>query len=231
LATAIRDAQTVFRSLPNDTDCEYPDGGDEDDLCENPEEPEEPFHTIDTVQGLLTSVRPVAPVSGTIRRHGNYFELVNALKQGLYPHAPLPFRTVVHGNTALHLTRDLRMKISVEDAMTKFNLPDLRGALADFLIRVDTGSPIQIGGRRVADRNSSLPFHNLQVWKKVQLQNRSYHTPNHVLPPQTINASPPSNLWPFGHSDVVLFNTDHNKVWPHSGLEGTLGPRQPVLID
>jgi hypothetical protein len=231
LATAIHNAQTVFCSLPNDADREYPDGGDEDDLCENPEEPEEPFHTIDTAQGLLTSVRPVAPVSGTIQRHGNYFELANALKQGLYPRVPLPFRTVVHGNTALHLTRDPRMKILVEDAMTKFNLPDLRGALADFLIRVDAGSPIQIGGHRVADRNSSLPFHNLQVWTKVQLQNRLYHTPNHVLPPQTINASPLSNLWPFGHSDVVLFNTDHNKVWPHSGLEGTLGPRQPVLID
>jgi hypothetical protein len=66
LATTICNAQTVFRSLPSDADREYPDGGDEDDLCENPEEPEEPFHTIDMAQGLLTSVRPVAPVSGTI---------------------------------------------------------------------------------------------------------------------------------------------------------------------
>ncbi|KAH9009323.1 hypothetical protein EDB85DRAFT_1881682, partial [Lactarius pseudohatsudake] len=138
---------------------------------------------------------------------------------GLYPRAPLPFRTVVHGNTALHLSRDPAMKaMSVEDAMAMFNLPDLRGALADFLVRADAGDPIRIGGRRVADSDSPLPFRNLQVWTKVQLQHRSYYAPNHILPPQSINASPPSGPWPCGHSDVVLFNMDHNKVWPYSAF-------------
>jgi hypothetical protein len=233
MATAIREAEIDFRSLPN-ADREYPDGRDDDDLSEDlgPEDPEDPFHATDPAQGLLSSIRTVAPVSGTTRTHGNYFELASSLEQGLYPCAPLPFRTVVRGNTALHLSRDPSMKtMSIEDVMTKFDLPDLRGALSDFLIRVDAGSPIQIGGRRVADRNSSLPFHSLQVWTKVQIQNRSYYTPNHILPPQTINASPPSDLWPCGHSDVALFNTDHNRVWPYSGLEGTSSPRQPILIN
>ncbi|KAH9174837.1 hypothetical protein EDB89DRAFT_2113547 [Lactarius sanguifluus] len=163
----------------------------------------------------------IAPVSGTIRRHANYFDLASSLKQGLYPRAPLPFQTVVHGNTALHLSRDPAIKaMSVEDTMVMFNLPDLRGALADFLVRADAGDPIQIGGRRVADSNSPLPFRNLQVWTKVQLQHRSYYVPNHILPPQSINASLPSGPWPCGHSDIVLFNMDNNKVWPYSGLEG-----------
>lgn len=222
LATSIREAKIDFRSLPDNVNREYPDDGDGDldGLSENPERQEEPLH-INTTEGLLTHIRPVAPVSGTIRRHANFFDLASSLKQGLYPRAPLPFRTVVHGNTALHLSRDPAMKaISVEDAMAMFNLPDLRGALADFLLRADAGDPIRIGGRRVADSDSPLPFRNLQVWTKVQLQYRSYYAPNHILPPQSINASPPSGPWPCGHSDVVLFNTDHNKVWPYSGLEG-----------
>ncbi|KAH9015454.1 hypothetical protein EDB85DRAFT_1868605 [Lactarius pseudohatsudake] len=223
LATSIREAKVDFHS-PDNVDCEYPDDGDGnvDGLSENPEGPEELIHGINTTGDLLTHIRPVAPVSGTtIRRHANYFELASCLKQGLYPRALLPFRTVVNGNTALHLSRDPTMKaMSVEDAMAKFNLPDLRGALADFLVRFDAGDPIQIGGRRVANRNSSLPFQSIQVWTKLQLQGRSYYAPNRVLSPQTVNASPPSESWPCGRSDVVLFNIDQNKVWPYSGLEG-----------
>ena len=230
MATAIREAQIDFRSL-NNVDREYPDGGDDDGLSEDPEEPEDPLLT----QELLTHIQPAAPVSGAIRRHRNYFELASSLERGSYARAPLPFRTVVHGNTAIHLSRDPTMeRMSIEDAMTKFNLPDLRAALTDFLARVDAGNLIQIGGRRVADNDFLLPFRDLQVWTKVKLQHRSYHAPNFVLPPQTINASPPSGSWPFGHSDVVLFNVDRSKVWPYSGLEGTcltLRTRRPILID
>ena len=104
--------------------------------------------------------------------------------------------------------------------MDKFKLPDLCGALADFLDRFNYGQPLKIGGRRAADANSPLPFDHLQVWTKVRLQNRSYHTPHHILPPQTINVLPPSEAWTPGLCDVVLINTDNNKVWPHSGLEG-----------
>ncbi|KAH9172245.1 hypothetical protein EDB89DRAFT_2114235 [Lactarius sanguifluus] len=181
LATSIREAKIDFCSLPDNVNGEYPDDGNSD------------------LDGLLMHIWPVAPVSGTIRRHANYFELVSSLKRGLYPCAPLPFQTVMHGNMALHLSRDLAMKaMSVEDAMAMFNLPDLWGALADFLVHADAGDPIWIGGRRHC----------------------SYYAPNHILPPQSINASPPSGPWPCGHSDVVLFNMDHNKIWPYSGLEG-----------
>ncbi|KAH9165648.1 hypothetical protein EDB89DRAFT_2116030 [Lactarius sanguifluus] len=216
LATSICEAKIDFHS-PDNVNCEYPDDGDGnvDGLSEDPEGPEELLRGINTTGDLLTHIRPVAPV------HANYFELASFLKQGLYPRALRPFRTVVNGNTALHLSRDPTMKaMSVEDAMAKFNLPDLRGALADFLVRFDAGDPIQIGGRRVANRNSSLPFQNIQVWTKLQLQGRSYYAPNRVLSPQTVNASPPSESWPCGRSDVVLFNIDDNKVWPYSGLEG-----------
>jgi hypothetical protein len=50
-----------------------------------------------------------------------------------------------------------------------------------------------------------LPFDHLQVWTKVQLQNRSYHTPHHILPPQTINALPRPRHGPL--DAVTLFSS------------------------
>ena len=219
IATAIREARIDFRFLTDDPDLGNNDN--DDGLFENPEE--DPLSTISTTATLLTQIQPAALVTGTIRRNADYFELADALQQGLYPCSPLPFRTIVQGNTALHLTRDPSMKtMSIEDVMVKFNLPDLRGALADFLTRLNNNDSFHIGGRRIGNLNSPLPFDNLQVWTKVQVQNRSYFPPYHVLPPQSINASPSSGFWTHGHSDVVLVNADDGKVWPHSGLEGRL---------
>jgi hypothetical protein len=214
-ATAIREASADMPHLGH--------VDDDDSLSEDPEhEPEgRTSHPVTTTAGLLPSLRTVAPVSGSIRRGRDYFELAGALQRGIYSRAPLPFRTVVHGETALHLSRDPTMKMmTIGDIMDKFKLPDLCGALADFLDRFNYGQPLKIGGRRAADANSPLPFDHLQVWTKVRLQNRSYHTPHHILPPQTINVLPPSEAWTPGLCDVVLINTDNNKVWPHSGLEG-----------
>jgi hypothetical protein len=217
IATAIREARVDFRLFTDDLG---PENNNDDGLSENPEE-EDPPSIISTTANLLTQIRPAAPVAGTVRRNANYFELADALQRGLYPRSPLPFRTIVHGDTALHLTRDPTMKtMSVEDVMEKFNLPDLRGALADFLTQVNSTNYFQIGGRRTGNLNSLLPFDNLQVWTKLQVQNHSYFRPHRILPPQTINASPPSGSWTYGHSDIVLINTSNDKVWPRSGFEG-----------
>jgi hypothetical protein len=219
MATAIREARVDFRFLTDDPDPE--NNFDDDNPSENIEE--DPISIIDTTATIITRIQPTALLTGTIRRNADYFELADALQQGLYPRSPLPFRTIVQGNTALHLARDPTMKtMSIEYAMESFNLPDLRGALADFLTRLNNNDPFYIGGRRIGDHNSPLPFDDLQVWTKMQVQNRSYFPPHQVLPPQTINVSPPSGSWTYGHSDVVLINTDDDKVWPHSGLEGCI---------
>ena len=62
------------------------------------------------------------------------------------------------------------------------------------------------------------------------MQNHSYFQPHHILPPQTINASSPSGSWTYGHSDIVLVNTDNGKVWPHSSLEGCICVSSVYLI-
>jgi hypothetical protein len=174
-------------------------------------------------EALLTHIQPATPITGTIQRNMNHFKCADALQQGLCPLSPLPFRTIVQGNTALHLTRDLAMKtMSIEAIMERFNLPDLHGTLADFLTWVNSQDSFHIGSPRIGNIDSLLLFDNLQVWTKVQVQNCSYFSPHHVLPPQTINASPPLGSWTYGHSNAVLINTDSGKVWPHSGLEGCI---------
>jgi hypothetical protein len=197
------------------------DVGDDGGPNNSTDEPEGCIlHCVTTTARHLQTV---APVSGTTERNANYFQLAGALQCGLYPNAPLPFRTIMHGETALHLTRDPAMKtMMISDVMDKFNLPDLCGALADFLDRVNDEQPLKIGSRRAANADSPLPFNHLQVWTKVQVQNCSYHAPHSILPPQTINALPPSGVWTSGRYDVVLINTDRNKVWPQSGLKGAL---------
>ena len=75
---------------------------------------------------------------------------------------------MVVGNTALHLTRDPTMKtMSIEAVMEKFNLPHLHGALVDFLSRISNKDLVHIGGHRIGNIDSPLPFNNLQVWTKV----------------------------------------------------------------
>ncbi|KAF9456576.1 hypothetical protein BDZ94DRAFT_1302461 [Collybia nuda] len=124
------------------------------------------------------------------------------------------------GNTALHLSRDPAMKLSVDCAMETFKLPDLCAALTDFITRFKDNDSLTIGGRRVARVDAQLPFDDIQIWTKLQLQNCSYHAPHNVLPPQTINVLPPLDSWTFGRSDTVLINSDRSKIWPMSGMEG-----------
>ena len=186
------------------------------------EDEEGQLPAIETTSDLLTCIQLAAPVTRTLQRQTNYFKLADALENGQYPQAPKPYRTFIGGATAIHLTRDATMTLSIEDAMEKFALPDLRGALVDFLTRLKDDNALNIGGRRSTNPTAPLPFDDIQIWTKLHIQNRSYHAPHDILPPQTINASPPLNSWIFGHSDVTLINTDPSQVWPSSGLNGTV---------
>ena len=222
LATAIQQAHLDTNPLDNGHS-----GFDGYDLeafgDESFEDEEGQLPVIETASDLI-HIQLAAPASRTFQRQTNYFDLANSLENDQYPQAPKPYRTFIGGATALHLTRDATMTLSVEDAMEKFALPDLRGALIDFLTRLeDNGvSALTIGGHRSANPTAPLPFDNIQIWTRLQIQNRSYYAPHDILPPQTVNASPPSSSWIFGRSDVALVNTDSSQIWPSSGLNGTI---------
>ena len=227
LATAIREAKIDFRHLIG------PGEANDGILADDLDEPNDnSLIVIDSTSGLLGHIQLAAFSSGTTQRHANYFELANALEQGMYPHSPLPHRTFVRGRTALHLRRDPNMTLTIDDAMNQFKLPDLRGALADYFRHGGENPPLT-GGRRTANANTQIPFDYIQIWTKLRLQNHAYHAPHNILPAQTVNASPPSESWTFGHSDVVLVNTDSSHVWPSSGLKGIVmycAYREIVLI-
>ena len=140
LATVIREARIDFHLIgPGDpNDCNLVDDLDEPD--------NDPLVAIDSTSGLLSHIQPATFSSGMTQRHANYFELADALKQGMYPHSPLPHRTFVSGHTALHLRRDSNMRLAIDDAMSRFNLPDIQGALADFFQHGGNNPPL-VGGR------------------------------------------------------------------------------------
>lgn len=209
LATAVREARIDFRIVPSgekgfdSDDEEFLEGSEEHKMCE-------------TTGSLLSHIKPINPTTGTARNDANYFQLAIDLQRGLYPRAPKPHRTFLSARSAIHLARDPAFQqMNIEQTTAKFNIPDLRGALIDYLNCVASR-------RRVANIHSPLPsnFKALEVWTKLRIQNQAYHAPHNVLPTQTINALPPSATWPAGRSDVALINTDPKMIWPSSGIEG-----------
>jgi hypothetical protein len=226
LATAVREARVDLRALSHPD--HQPDDGDDDDI-ESQEHLEDGqrLHIVDSTAELLSQLAPVTQLTGTTRNNADYYTLARELHRGAYSHAPTPFRTFLGGNSALHLTRDPTLRrMSVDEVAEKFQLPDLRGALADYLSQVGNGTTHLVGGRRFASNRSPLPFETLDIWSRVRVQNRAYHAPHAVLPAQTINASAPSNPWEFGRSDAVIINADPGLTWPQSGLKGmtTISP-------
>lgn len=230
LATAIQDAAFDFRSFFQDNmnkDNNLDDDNDEDDLIQdlgiNKNLP--PVNFTNSSK-LVESIDPVSTLKGTIRNTVDYFSQADLLKKNPTMVPFLPARTFLtpHGTVAIHLQQAPQLKkMTIDEAAAMYNLPDLRPSIADFIQKLQVTSHIStIGGRRIAKENCYLPFSNIQIWTKVRLQTKSYHYPYDLLPPQTVNASPPSQSWPFGQRDVVLVNTstDTSHKWPKSGLKG-----------
>ncbi|KAJ7903981.1 hypothetical protein B0H13DRAFT_2233932 [Mycena leptocephala] len=148
------------------------------------------------------------------RTQADYFAETVSLLEGKHPNAPTPYRTFTSADTstAFHLNRDhVGHRLSVEDAATKFDLPDLRDR--------PHGSQLVIGSRR-PNVEDDYRFSYLQVWHNCRIQTRSYHDPKRILVAETVNAEPPSKDWQFGHGDPALMNTDADFHWPKSRLAG-----------
>ena len=92
-------------------------------------------------------------------------------------------------------------------------------------MKIDTdnsGHVSSIGGCWFATKDSQLPFTHIEIWTRLQIQSKAYHHPHNVLPPQTINATLPSSIWPIEQYDMVITNTDPAKEWPFSEMTGKL---------
>ena len=186
--------------------------------------------TIETTANLVDQINPVSALSGkSLPSHVDYFAKAADLKKTSPSHqvSQVRLHTFSSPQAAFHLNRDPSFNMPINDIATLFNIPDLYGALLDYIRRItntNDGHIRVIGGRRSAaasaSQGSQLPFTHLQVWKKLRLQNKAYHYPHETLPPKTINACPPSGEWKLGRYDSVIVNLIPDCEWPYSGLEG-----------
>jgi hypothetical protein len=156
----------------------------------------------------------------------NYFEISGLLQRQESGSVPLPLRSFVVKHTALHLAYDPSIrKMTVDEAATKFALPDLRPAIADFLQREETyghGHVHAIGGPRRAGPTAILPFDRIQIWVKIRVQEKDLYDAHVVRPAQTLNCAPPNDPWTLGRYDTVIVESDARHTWPSSGLSGAI---------
>jgi hypothetical protein len=125
------------------------------------------------------------------------------------------------------------MTIPVDVVAEKFSLPDLQGALTDYVEREGcTGLPTfhKLQGPHCAQPDAPLSFDDLRVWFKVRIQQASYHGQS-TPPALTMNASPPSATGKYGCYDAVIFTVNDTKLdqWPTSGLKGMFQVSTRVL--
>ena len=161
---------------------------------------------------------PTSP--GPVIQHPDLFARSTWISNHITPSTPFPLRTFRTKTTAFRLNRHPSLKKStVEEVAIKFNIPDLRPALADYIRRArDLGSAIfKIGQRRTSPSDATLPFTHLYVWYSVQVQVQTTDAIG-TTTPQRLCALPPSEGWPFGRYDTVLLS-DGTPSGP--GLGGT----------
>jgi hypothetical protein len=112
---------------------------------------------------------------------------------------------------------------TIAEVAQHYNIPDLAEAIGSYIMHI-TNDPTyghidSVGGRCRTHRDD-LPVSHLQVWKKVWIQTTAYHHPHNKLVLNTINAAPPSAVWPYGQFNSVIFNIDPSQKWPQSSLRG-----------
>ncbi|KAH0825928.1 hypothetical protein J3R83DRAFT_7607 [Lanmaoa asiatica] len=91
--------------------------------------------------------------------------------------------------------------LDIDVASQTLGITDLRPAFGDFFSGRSYGDR---NGCRYAAANCPLPFTTLHAWNKLRIQHHSVQNPLSLVPPQTIQAVPPSSALPFGRANTVL---------------------------
>lgn len=196
----------------------YSNTGDEYDTSETPDD--------EFNEDWVAELDTVGRVCGPSRKTADLFAVANALiVRALEDSANTvrPLRTFSTSWAAFNLSRrpDIS-RISVDSLAGKYNLPDLRPALVDFLSKYSQNILVhRIGGRRQSPANSQLPFDNVMVWHSLRLQTYSLDD-DLITEPRRLSAQPPCDAWPLGRYDSILFSHDStNPVSsPDVGLDG-----------
>jgi len=166
--------------------------------------------------------------SGTAAQHRDFFSRSTWLLKNITPSTPLPLRSFHTETTAFQLNRLPSLKeVTVDEIATKFKIPDLHPALADYIRRARTlhSTIFKLGQRRTSPTDADLPFTHLNVWYSVRMQMRTTDVMD-VTDPQRVCASPSSEEWPFGRYDTVLLSNG-TPLGPGLGGVRLLTPLSP----
>jgi hypothetical protein len=151
----------------------------------------------------------------------DFFSQASKLSTNISPSTPLPLRTFCTETTAFQLNRRPDTpRLAVDEVAARFNLLDLRAALADYVrhARDLRSSTFKIGSqRRLSPPNAELPFSHLRVWHSTRIQVRSTDSTG-SSDPHRVCAEPSSPDWPFGRYDTVLLSDGSASG---QGLHGT----------
>lgn len=91
--------------------------------------------------------------------------------------------------------------LDIDVASRTLGIADLRPALGDFLLDHSYGN---CNSCHYAAVNCPLPFMTLHAWNKFHIQHYSVQNPLSLVPPQMVQAVPPSSALPFGHANTIL---------------------------
>ncbi|KAG1843264.1 hypothetical protein DFJ58DRAFT_844372 [Suillus subalutaceus] len=166
-------------------DCSEDSGVVWEDNAEEDEEIDEDVNDF-PAELLSPSRRPGQPCPIT-----NYFLIAKILQEKEIGSVPIPLRSFVIGRTALNLAYTPSIKhATVDEIAIMFGLPDLRLALADFVVLEEL---------RMTDE---LPFDQVPVWFKIRLQETEFHNPHGR------------------YDTVIIQTSSGGHSWPASGLSG-----------
>ena len=96
------------------------------------------------------------------------------------------------------------LRMDTTEAARLFCLPDLHPALGDYFSLQQ--SYAVCNGQRRSRLGCFLPFTQIHVWTKFQMQQYSTQDSRILLPSQTLQALPPSDSMPYGRGNTVLIN-------------------------
>ncbi|KAG2131050.1 hypothetical protein DEU56DRAFT_914584 [Suillus clintonianus] len=179
---------------------------------------EEEDEIDDDVNGFPADLLSPTRRPGQPRPITNYFSIAKILQHKEVRSVPHPLCSFIIGRMALHLSYNPSIKnATIDEVAIMFGLPDLQPAIADFLhCEVTHGNHIHsIGGPRRALHDTELPFNNVQVWFKVQLQETNFHDPHNIDPLKRsiVHHLATPGLW-------VVIQTNSGHSWPASSLAG-----------
>ncbi|KAI6019708.1 hypothetical protein F5J12DRAFT_904126 [Pisolithus orientalis] len=198
LATSLYESKTHSHGHVEEKSLEVEDGSSDDGNSE--------ISDCEEVNLVSKMPGPTQPVT-------NYFAISACLRTQDPDSIPFPLHSFIADGMAINLSYDPPLRCISVDA-----------TLVDFLNCEKVYGPSSvhtISRQRQGSSSSTLPFTNLQVWYKMQLQNMAIHDITDILPAQTLFCSPPCKTWTLGHYDAAIINVDPHFKWPESSLKGS----------